>query len=177
MRKWIIASLAAAAIVGAGGSASVYAASGDAPATPAMEHRGAGPEIMAAILDAKLAGMKAALKLTPDQEKAWGPFESAVRAAVKEHGDAMRAMREREGKGEHLSPIDRINEISDRLAKASSEIKQVADAAKPLYDSLDDLQKREFGPLLRMLHEGMGHHGDMMEHGGAGMMTHGGGDD
>jgi hypothetical protein len=168
MRKWIIASLTAASIVGAGGFASVYAAPGDAPATPGMEHSGPASEVMAAILDAKLAGMKAALKLTPDQEKAWGPFESAVRAAVKEQGDAMRAMREREGKGEHLSPIDRINEISDRLAKASSEIKQVGDAAKPLYDSLDDLQKREFGPLLRFLHEGMGRHGGMMEHDGEG---------
>jgi len=169
MRKSILASLAAAAIVGAGGFAPVYAAPGDAPATPGTEQRGPGPEIMGAILDAKLAGMKAALKLTPDQEKAWEPFESAVRAAVKEHRGAMRAMREREEKGEHLSPIDRINEISDRLAKASSEIKLVGEAAKPLYDSLDDLQKREFGPLLRMLHEGMGHRGGATtEHDGEG---------
>jgi hypothetical protein len=176
MRKWIIASLAAAAVVGAGAFAPAYAAPGDAPAGPGMmEHHGPSPEIMGAILDAKLAGMKAALKLTADQEKTWGAFESAVRAAVKEHGDAMREMRERGEKGEHLSPIDRVNEIADHLARASTELKQVADAAKPLYDSLGDQQKREFGPLLRFLHEGMGPHGDpgmMMMHGGEGGEPH-----
>ena len=35
-----------------------------------------------ALLDAKLAGLKAGLKLTPDQEKLWGPFEAAVRAVA-----------------------------------------------------------------------------------------------
>ena len=33
------------------------------------------------MLDAKLAGMKAGLGLTADQEKLWGPFESAVKDA------------------------------------------------------------------------------------------------
>ena len=31
------------------------------------------------MLDARLAGLKAGLRLTPDQEKLWGPFEAAVR--------------------------------------------------------------------------------------------------
>ena len=35
------------------------------------------------MLDAKLAGMKAGLQLTPDQEKLWSPFESAVKDAAK----------------------------------------------------------------------------------------------
>ena len=42
-----------------------------------------------ALLDARLAGMKAGLKLTPDQEKLWGPFEAAVRDASKAHMEAM----------------------------------------------------------------------------------------
>jgi hypothetical protein len=46
-----------------------------------------------------------------------------------------------------------MTHMSDRLAKASEEVKKVADAAKPLYDSLDDGQKRHFGPLVRMLRE------------------------
>jgi uncharacterized protein (DUF2336 family) len=46
-----------------------------------------------------------------------------------------------------------MNAISDRLAKASTELKQVADAAKPLFDGLDETQKRHFGPLLMSLHE------------------------
>jgi hypothetical protein len=31
------------------------------------------------LLDAKLAGLKAGLKLTQDQEELWVPFEAAVR--------------------------------------------------------------------------------------------------
>ena len=35
-----------------------------------------------ALLDAKLGGLKAGLRLNPDQEKLWGPFEAAVREAA-----------------------------------------------------------------------------------------------
>jgi hypothetical protein len=35
-----------------------------------------------ALLNAKLARLKAGLQLTPDQEKLWGPFEAAVRDAA-----------------------------------------------------------------------------------------------
>ena len=45
-----------------------------------MQHWAADHE---ALLDANLAGMKAGLKLTPDQEKLWGPFETVVRDAAK----------------------------------------------------------------------------------------------
>ena len=47
-----------------------------------------------ALLDAKLAGLKAGLKLTPDQEKLWEPFEAAVRDAAKMRMEHMRAMME-----------------------------------------------------------------------------------
>ncbi len=159
MRKWIIASLGAAAITGLGVSPFALAAPDASPAGAEMPHRGPSPEIMAALLDAKLAGMKAALKLTPDQEKAWAPFESAVRDAAKARMDAMRAMRELHKEGEKMTPIERMNAMSDHLAKAAAELKQVADAAKPLYDSLDDQQKAEFGPLLMTLRPHPWHHG------------------
>jgi hypothetical protein len=45
-----------------------------------------------AVLHAKLAGLKAGLELTPDQEKLWGLFEAAVRDAAKMRMDHMRAM-------------------------------------------------------------------------------------
>ena len=66
------------------------------------------------MLDAHLAGMKAALKLTPDQEKNWAPFEAAVRDAAKARVDAMHAMREAMRDGERPSPIDHMNTIADR---------------------------------------------------------------
>jgi hypothetical protein len=48
-----------------------------------------------ALLDSKLAGLKAGLKLTPDQEKLWEPFEAAVRDAAKMRMEHMRAMMDR----------------------------------------------------------------------------------
>jgi hypothetical protein len=60
--------------------------------------------------------------------------------------------------GEGMSPIGRLDRLASRLSEAGAALKKVADAAKPLYDSLDEQQKRVFGMLSReMMH--MGHHG------------------
>jgi hypothetical protein len=111
-------------------------------------------------LDARLAGFKAALKLNSDQEKSWGLFENAVRDGAKARAENMRAMRERRESDEEPSPIDRMRMMSDRLAKRSAAVKSLADAATPLYVSLDDGQKRDFGLLFRdLVHRGRHHHG------------------
>jgi hypothetical protein len=147
-----------------------------------MQHWAADRE---AVLDAKLAGMKAGLKLTPDQEKLWPPFEAAVRDAAKMRMDAMQQMMGRMEKmrhmeggdnksdtigegGERLSPVDRLEMMADRMSEGSAAIKKVADAAKPLYAGLDDTQKHLFGLLGRELM--MRGHGPMMMHS---MMMHG----
>ena len=127
------------------------------------------------MLDAHLAGMKAALKLTPDQEKNWAAFEASVRDAAQARRDAMRAMRDAARGDERLSPIERMNAMADRLAKASTEIKAIAAAAKPLYDSLDDGQRRHFGPLMATLIEHGPHRGAMIGPGGMMMGPHGNG--
>jgi LTXXQ motif family protein len=117
-------------------------------------------EERAALLDARLAGFKAALKLNGDQEKSWSLFENAVRDAAKARAENMRAMRERREGDEQPSPIDRMRMMSDRLAKRSAAVKTLADAATPLYVSLDDGQKRDFGFLFRdLLHRGRHHLG------------------
>jgi hypothetical protein len=153
MRKWILASVAAAALAGAGVTQYAFAA-GESPTGGMTEpHHGPSPEIRAALFEARIAGMKAALKLTPEQEKAWAPFETAVRTAQKDHMDAQKEMRDHFEKGERVSPIEHLTAMSDHLAKASAELKQVADAAAPLYGALDDTQKQEFGALLRTLPE------------------------
>jgi hypothetical protein len=124
-----------------------------------------------ALLDAKLAGLKAGLKLTPDQEKLWGPFEAAVRDAAKMRMEHMRAMmdRMRDMMGEDVerrSPVDRIEMMAAHMSEAASALTKIADAAKPFYASLDDSQKRIFGWLGRELLM-MGH-----DHPGMGMMGH-----
>ena len=139
------------------------------PGPPRMQQWAVDHEAM---LDAKLAGLKAGLKLTPDQEKLWGPFEAAARAAADMHMKHMEEMMarmhemrgddmEKEGseEGEGVSPIDRLDRLANRLSEAGAALKKLADAAKPLYDSLDEQQKRVFGflsrEMMRMGHPGM----------------------
>jgi LTXXQ motif family protein len=151
-----------------------------------------------ALLDAGLAGLKAGLKLTPDQDKLWQPFETAVREAAKLRMDQMTSMMGRMEKmremmqsmqesedtrdmdaGPAVSPIDRLEAMGQRMSERGAAIQKVADAGKPLYASLDDSQKRRFVMLGRALFMmGHGHHGMGMMSGmgmmGGGMMRHGG---
>jgi hypothetical protein len=143
------------------GSAS---AAGDAPlASPGVEAATAQQE-HAAMLEAHLAGLKAGLKLTPDQEKNWPPLEAAIREAARAHEEGLRQMRERKEDGERPSPIERMRMMSDHMSKMSSELTALADAGKPLYDSLTEAQKRVFGPLLREFVERRGHEGSPLRH-------------
>lgn len=153
-----------------------------------MQHWAADHE---ALLDAKLAGLRAGLKLTSDQDTLWPPFEAAVRDAAKLHVEQMKSMMDRMQKmhemmmqgmnksedmtapGEAVSPVDRLEAMGQRMSDRGAAIKRVADAARPLYASLDDSQKRRFVLLGRELfmmghrHQGM----DMMR--GMGMMGRG----
>ncbi len=101
------------------------------------------------IFDARLVGFKASLALTNDQEKNWAPFKSALRDAAK------RGPRPGpEAGGVHdgpPSPIDRMRNISKRMGEMSTKLTALADAAAPLYTSLDDKQKVVFDATLHGL--------------------------
>jgi len=136
-----------------------------------------------AMLNARLAGLKAGLKLTPDQEKLWPPFEAAVRDAAKMRMERMQSMMERmqnmrnmgddagAAAGQTPSPVDRMEAMAKGLTERGAALKNVAGAAKPLYAGLDDSQKRLFAMLGRDLWMmGHGRHGMGMMGGGMGMM-------
>ena len=131
-------------------------------------------DFRASMLDAKLAGLKAGLKLNPDQEKLWGPFETAVRSFAELRTARMQKMLEgaarmgSDGEGSDmggppLSPLDRLDMMATRMVSVGQALKGVADTAKPLYASLDDEQKRMFGVLSHeMMMMGRGHRGGDM---------------
>src|SRR5271166_4706137 len=147
MKRYVVAPLAALTVCAAAIAAGAAPAEQSGPTgTERMQHWAADRE---AVLDAKLAGMKAGLKLTPDQEKLWGPFETAVRDGAKMRMDAMQGMMESREDGEKMSPVDHLDAMADRMAKAAADIKTIADAAKPLYASLDASQKHSFSTLGR----------------------------
>jgi zinc resistance-associated protein len=111
------------------------------------------PEDRAAFLDARIAALKAGLQLNADQEKNWAPLEAAMRDLAKERAARMAAWRERRednsDQASDMSPIDRLTRASERLTARAADLQKLAAAAKPLYDSLDDGQKRRFVVLFR----------------------------
>ena len=150
MKRILLGAVAALALSASGFALSAAAAQSDQEPSHAerMQHWAADRETL---LDAKLAGMKAGLGLNADQEKLWGPFQSAVQDAAKARMEAMQQMMQARMQGEHVSPVDRLDALADRLVQGAADIKKIADAAKPLYAILDASQKDKFALLGRDL--------------------------
>ena len=100
-----------------------------------------------AYTDARIAALKAGLKLTPDQDKNWPAFEQALRAQAKARSERFAA---RASADRPKDPIERLKLRADAMAQGGASLKQVADAAAPLYQSLDDSQKHRFTVLARL---------------------------
>jgi hypothetical protein len=103
-----------------------------------------------AFVNSRVAAIKTGLDLTPAQEKNWAPFETALRDQAKARAERFAAWREKrkEQKGEGPDAIARMDRLSEWLSIRAADLKALSTAAKPLYDSLDDAQKRRFGRLL-----------------------------
>jgi hypothetical protein len=101
---------------------------------------------IAAFTDARIAAIKAALKLTPAQEKNWPAVEQTLRDISKERI----ARREARGAaGQRTDPTERLRGRADALTIRAGNMRRLADAEKPLYQSLDEAQKRRFGMAFR----------------------------
>ena len=106
------------------------------------------PEDMSAFTDARIAALKAGLKLTPEQEKNWPAFEAAIRDMSKARAERMAA---REKEQPPTDPIERLRGRAQALATAAARLTKFADAEEPLYKSLDDAQKHRFEILSHAL--------------------------
>ena len=111
------------------------------------------PEDRAAFLDARIAALKAGLELNAEQEKNWPPLELAMRDLAKQRAERFAAWKDRREASDNepteVNPIDRLTRASEFLSARSADLQKLAGAAKPLYDSLDDSQKRRFAVLFR----------------------------
>jgi LTXXQ motif family protein len=161
MRNFAIAGVAALAIAA---STAVYAQHH----RWFHEHARMNPEDRAAFTDARIAAVKAGLKLSPDQEKLWPPVEAAVRDLAKLRIDRANArMNARPDDAQkdaqnNDDPVTRLRDRADTMAATAAAMKRVADAADPLYKTLDDGQKRRLAILTHMRDRwdgGWRHHG------------------
>lgn len=102
-------------------------------------------EDVAAFSEARIAALKAGLALKSDQEKTWTAFERALRAQIKEQTDRVK---EASSKPPASDPIAYMRRRADALDVAAASLRKLADAAEPLYRSLDDSQKRRMVALV-----------------------------
>ena len=170
MRKFAIAAVAVLAIAG---STAVYAQHRHW----SYGHMRMNPEDRAAFADARIAAVHAGLKLSADQEKLWPPVETAVKEFAKLRIDRANARMNADKDDASQKPDDpvaRLRERADNMAASAAAMKKIADAADPLYKTLDDGQKRRLAVLTHMEHrfgggEGWRHHGGMGGMGPGGM--------
>ena len=161
MKKFAIAGIAALAIAG---STAVYAQH-----RPwfheHMGHMRMNPADRAAFADARIAAVHAGLKLNPDQEKLWPPVETAVRDFAKMRIDRANArMNAKPDDSQDAQkpddPVARLRERADNMATSAAAMKKIADAADPLYKTLDDGQKRRLAILTHHMEGGFGGEGE-----------------
>ncbi len=108
-------------------------------------------EDIKAFADARIAALRAGLELTPDQQKNWPPFEQALRDLVKLHVARVKARQAAGGQPPSADPFARLQRRAGAMAQFSAALKRVADAGEPLYQSLNDAQKRRLKVLAHML--------------------------
>nr|AWM09024.1 hypothetical protein CIT39_23050 [Bradyrhizobium symbiodeficiens] len=154
MKKFTIAAIAVLSIAGSGAVYAQYH-------RPWMEHMRhhirMNPEDRAALVDARIAAVHAGLKLNADQEKLWPPVEAAVRDFAKLRIDRANA-RMNAGPGDAgrnadkdrpEDPVARLRQRAEDMGATSAALKKIADAADPLYKTLDEGQKRRLAVLTR----------------------------
>lgn len=127
--------------------------------------------------DARIADLKADLLLSPDQAKNWPALETALHdiavkraknvsserdlqsgnapsqpsagRSIAEDDEDTEARAERVARGVATDDLVGMRREADALAMRSANLRQIADAAKPLYDTLDERQRRRFVQFVR----------------------------
>ncbi len=112
--------------------------------TVGMRHPSAAD--LKALTDARIGVIKAALQMTPDQEKLWPPVEDAIRARAKNRQARMERVAELRDSSpmeaiEH-NPIELMQRRAERLNQRAADLKKIADAWEPLYKTLSPDQKK-----------------------------------
>jgi hypothetical protein len=122
-----------------------YAA--ETSSTVGMRHHLSAADLNA-LTDARVGIIKAALQLTPDQEKYWPAVEEAIRARAKNRQarlERVAQLRDSSGLMEAVgerNPVELMQRRAEILSQRAADIKKLADAWEPLYKTLAPDQKK-----------------------------------
>jgi LTXXQ motif family protein len=104
--------------------------------------------------DANIDRIKAELNLTPEQEKNWTAFNSAMHYLGHNGADRLNLRIERAKRDPPDDIIEQMRNEAQFLNDRAVDQRAVADAAEPLYASLDDKQKTTFiQEMVSLSHE------------------------
>jgi hypothetical protein len=129
--------------------------------------------------DARIAILKADLRLSADQDQHWGGLESALRDIAAKRSKSLAASHdlqtgrttsnapvapdtsitedeerrdtdsERDAHRARLDDIDEMRREADAYTVQAVDLRQIADAAQPLYNTLDDRQRHRLVQFVR----------------------------
>jgi zinc resistance-associated protein len=161
MKPRLVASvLTLATILGSGAALAAPPSSTESANPPAAaEHFVFTPADREAFLDAKIAAIRAGLKLTPEQEKLWPTVEAAIRKAGKDAIERFQKFKE-ERATENF--IDRLRQRGENAVARGQDMEAIAKVAEPLYASLSEDQKHRLPVLMHMLRPHFHHRFAMM---------------
>jgi LTXXQ motif family protein len=104
--------------------------------------------------DANIERIKKELNLTPEQEKNWAGFNSAMHYLGHNGADRLNLRIARAKRDPPDDIIEQMRNEAQFLNDRAVDQRNVADAAEPLYASLDDKQKQTFiEEMVRLSHE------------------------
>jgi LTXXQ motif family protein len=112
------------------------------------------PEKIVANSDAYIERIKTELNLTPEQEKNWSAFSSAMHYLGHNGADRLNLRVSRAKRDPPDDVIEQMRNEAQFLVDRAADQRNVADAAEPLFVSLDDKQKQVFiDEMVRLSHE------------------------
>ncbi|MEZ0171535.1 Spy/CpxP family protein refolding chaperone [Microvirga sp. TS319] len=179
MKKITTLATAAALLVGVGSYAFAQAPAATTPPAAAQDQGRQGRPRLSQddfnrLVDARVAAIKAGLKLNGDQEKLWAPVETAIRDAAGQRYARMTQFRENREQRRSEDFMQRLEQRSTMQTERAQASTAVAKALRPLWDSFNEDQKRIAPRLLReALNDGIGRQERGGRHGRqGGMMRH-----
>ncbi len=129
-----------------------------APAATMLTQQQGVPELTAdqivANSDADIERIKKELNLTADQEKNWGPFATAMHNLGHNGADRLTLRMARARRDPPDDIVEQMRNEAQFLVDRAADQRSVADAADPLFATLDDKQKQLFiDEMVRLSHE------------------------
>ena len=107
------------------------------------------------LTDIRVGVIKAALQLTPEQEKLWPAVDEAIRARAETRYRRLAALKERLDQQRDIDPVQLYRQRADVLADHAAGLRKLADAWQPLYQSLTPDQKTRLGIVTVHAIEGL----------------------